>query len=95
MTEFGIVVEPSPGYTAKLAVEIEAMGFDVMLCPDTQNLCGDVYGQLNLAAAGTKRLHLGTGRNPPGHPRPGRNGRRPGEPAGRVVGPDAMWHWAR
>ncbi len=61
MTEFGIVVEPSPGYTAKLAVEIEAMGFDLLLCPDTQNLCGDVYGQLNLAAARTSRLRLGTG----------------------------------
>ncbi len=61
MTEFGIVVEPSPGYTAKLAVEIEAMGFDLLLCPDTQNLCGDVYGQLNLAAARTTRLRLGTG----------------------------------
>ena len=61
MTEFGIVVEPSPGYTARLAVEVEAMGIDVMLCPDTQNLCGDVYGQLNQAAARTKRLLLGTG----------------------------------
>jgi 5,10-methylenetetrahydromethanopterin reductase len=61
MTEFGIVVEPSPGYTARLAVEIEAMGFDLLLCPDTQNLCGDVYGQLNLAAARTTRLRLGTG----------------------------------
>ncbi len=61
MTEFGIVVEPSPGYTAKLAVEIEAMGFDILLCPDTQNLCGDVYGQLNLAASRTTRLRLGTG----------------------------------
>jgi len=61
MTEFGIVVEPSPGYTARLAMDIEAMGFDMLLCPDTQNLCGDVYGQLNLAASRTTRLRLSTG----------------------------------
>ena len=61
MTEFGIVMEPSPGYTAKLAVEIEAMGFDVLLCPDTQCLAPDPYGQLSLAAARTSRLRLGTG----------------------------------
>jgi 5,10-methylenetetrahydromethanopterin reductase len=61
VTEFGMVMEPSPGYTAKLAVEIEAMGFDVLLCPDTQCLSPDPYGQLNLAAAATRRLKLGTG----------------------------------
>ncbi len=61
MTEFGIVMEASPGYTARLATEIEAMGFDYLLCPDTQNLSPDPYGQLNLAAAATSSLHLGTG----------------------------------
>ena len=61
MTEFGIVMEPSPGYTARLAAEIEAMGFDVLLCPDTQCLSPDPYGQLSLAAAATRRLRLGTG----------------------------------
>lgn len=61
MTEFGIVMEPSPGYTARLAVEIEAMGFDALLCPDTQCLSPDPYGQLSLAAARTARLALGTG----------------------------------
>jgi len=61
MTEFGIVMEASPGYTAQLAQEIEAMGFDYLLCPDTQNLGPDPYGQLALAAAATKTLHLGTG----------------------------------
>ena len=59
--EVGMVMEPSAGYTAKLAVEIEAMGFDALLCPDTQCLSPDPYGQLSLAAAGTTRLFLGTG----------------------------------
>lgn len=61
MTQFGIVMEPSPGYTARLAAEIEALGFDALLCPDTQCLSADPYGQLSLAAAATKRLLLGTG----------------------------------
>ena len=61
MTEFGMIMEPSPGYTAKLATRIEAMGFDILLTPDTQNLCGDPYGQLSLAAASTRNMKLGTG----------------------------------
>ncbi len=61
MTEFGIIMEASPGYTAKLAARIEQMGFDHLMCPDTQNLSPDPYGQLSLAAAGTDRLRLGTG----------------------------------
>jgi 5,10-methylenetetrahydromethanopterin reductase len=60
-TEYGVVMEGSPGYTARLAAEIEAMGFDVMLCPDTQNLSPDPFSQLALAAQTTKRLRLGTG----------------------------------
>lgn len=60
-TEFGIVMEPSAGYTARLAVEVEAMGFDALLCPDTQCLSPEPYGQLSLAAARTTRLFLGTG----------------------------------
>jgi 5,10-methylenetetrahydromethanopterin reductase len=61
VTEFAIVMEPSPGRTARLAAEIEAMGFDALLCPDTQCLSPDPYGQLSLAAATTRRLVLGTG----------------------------------
>ena len=61
MTEFGMITEPSAGYTARLAARIEAMGFDLLLTPDTQNLCGDPYGQLSLAAAATRSLKLGTG----------------------------------
>ena len=60
-TEIGLVMEASPGYTAGLAKEIEAMGFDYLLCPDTQNLAPDPYGQLSLAAYATDTLHLGTG----------------------------------
>lgn len=59
--ELGLVMEASPGYTARLARNIEAMGFDTLLCPDTQNLAPDPYGQLSLATAATNSLHLGTG----------------------------------
>jgi 5,10-methylenetetrahydromethanopterin reductase len=61
MTEFGIVMESSPGYTARLARDIEAMGFDILLSPDTQNLSPDPFGQLALAAHATTRLRLGPG----------------------------------
>jgi len=59
--EFGFVLEPSPGFTARLATRLEQLGFDVMLCPDTQNLCAEPYGQLFLAGQATKRLRIGTG----------------------------------
>jgi len=59
--EIGIVMEASPRYTAKLAAEIEAMGFDALLCPDTQNLSPDPLAQLALAAQTTQRIKLGTG----------------------------------
>lgn len=61
MTEFGLIMEVSPGYTARLAKEVEAMGFDILLCPDTQNLSPDPFGQLSLAAQATGHLKLGTG----------------------------------
>ena len=54
-------MEASPGYTARLARDIETMGFDYLLTPDTQNLAPDPYGQLSLAAAATQTIHLGTG----------------------------------
>ena len=63
MTEFGIVMEASPGYTARLARDIEVLGFDVLLCPDTQNLSPDPFGQLALAAHATTRLKLGVQQN--------------------------------
>jgi 5,10-methylenetetrahydromethanopterin reductase len=37
------------------------MGFDALLCPDTQNLSPDPFGQLSLATQTTSRLKLGTG----------------------------------
>ncbi len=61
VTEIGIVMEASPGYTARLAADIEAMGFDLLLCPDTQNLSPEPYSQLALAAQTTRRIRLGTG----------------------------------
>jgi len=61
VAEFGIVMEASPGFTAPLARDIEQLGFDVLLCPDTQNLSPDPFGQLALAAQTTTRLKLGTG----------------------------------
>ena len=61
MTEFGIVMEPSPGYTGRLAFRIESMGFDILMTPDTQNLAPDPYGQLSLAANATRDLRMGTG----------------------------------
>ena len=61
MADFGIVMEASPGFTARLAAEIEAMGFDALLCPDTQNLSPDPFGQLALATQTTRRILLGTG----------------------------------
>lgn len=59
--EVGVVMEASPGYTKKLGAEIEAMGFDYLLCPDTQNLAPDPYGQLSLVADATTTLRMGTG----------------------------------
>ena len=51
MTEFGIVMEPSPCNTARLAAQAEHLGFDILLSLDTQNLSPDPIGQLNLAGA--------------------------------------------
>jgi 5,10-methylenetetrahydromethanopterin reductase len=61
MLEFGVVMEASPGHTAPLAGEIENLGFDILLCPDTQNLSPDPFAQLALATKTTTRLRLGTG----------------------------------
>ncbi len=61
MTEFGVVMEGSPGYTARLARELEDMGFDYLLSPDTQCLGPDPFGQFTLAAQATNRIKIGTG----------------------------------
>ena len=46
---------------ARTAQEIEAAGWDGMLVVDSQNLSGDPYVSLALAAAVTTRIGLGTG----------------------------------
>ncbi len=46
---------------ARTAQEIEAAGWDGMLVVDSQNLSGDPYVSLALAAAATTRIGLGTG----------------------------------
>src|SRR5437868_10175891 len=46
---------------ARTAQEIEAAGWDGLLVVDSQNLSGDPYVALALAAVATKRIGLGTG----------------------------------
>src|SRR5947208_3561417 len=46
---------------ARTAQEIEAAGWDGMLVVDSQNLSGDPYVALALAATATTKLGLGTG----------------------------------
>src|SRR5215831_14275773 len=46
---------------ARAAQEIEAAGWDGLFVVDSQNLSGDPYVALALAATATKRLGLGTG----------------------------------
>jgi len=45
----------------RMAQEIEAAGWDGLLVVDSQNLSGDPYVALALAAVATKRIGLGTG----------------------------------
>ena len=51
----------SPRATARTAREREAAGWDGMLVVDSQNLSGDPYVALAMAATATTRLSLGTG----------------------------------
>lgn len=52
---------PVPGTTAALARTSEAEGWDGLTFADSQNVCGDPYGALCLAAGATQRLLLRTG----------------------------------
>jgi 5,10-methylenetetrahydromethanopterin reductase len=61
MAEFWQVALPVPGTTAAVARELEDAGWDGVFFVDTQNLTGDVYSALALAAAATDRLLLGPG----------------------------------
>lgn len=51
----------APRGSARTACELEAAGWDGMLVVDSQNLSGDPYVALAMAASATTRLGLGTG----------------------------------
>ena len=59
--EFWQIRFPIPGMTQALAREAEENGWDGLVFADTQNLSGDPYTGLSLAAKATERLKLGTG----------------------------------
>src|SRR5438105_3703561 len=50
-----------PGHSARRAAQVEAEGYDGLAFVDSQNLAGDCYVALALAAAATQRLKLATG----------------------------------
>jgi hypothetical protein len=57
-TEFWLHGFPVPRSTAGLAAEAERRGFDGLLLADSENLVGDPYVELALAAHATTRLRL-------------------------------------
>jgi 5,10-methylenetetrahydromethanopterin reductase len=59
--ETGVVLPPWIGRTARVAQQIEALGFTSLLLTDSQNLAPEVFTQLMAAAASTTRLKIGTG----------------------------------
>ncbi len=59
--EFWQITSPVPGTTQTLARAAEENGWDGIVFADTQNLSGDPYAGLSLAAKATERLKLGTG----------------------------------
>ena len=61
MPEFSYLTFPRPGTIIAAAREAEAAGWDALGFADTQNLSGDVYSAIALAASATDRLILGTG----------------------------------
>ncbi len=58
-TEFWLHGFPVPRRATALAVQAEAWGFDGLLLADSENLVGDPYVELALAARATRRLRLG------------------------------------
>ena len=52
---------PVPGRNADLARQAEDLGFDGLLLADSQNLVGDPFVALGVAAGVTSRIGLGTG----------------------------------
>jgi 5,10-methylenetetrahydromethanopterin reductase len=61
MTELWTMGAGVPGYSAAIAERAEARGWDGMLMVDSQNLVGDCFIGLALAAHATSTLKLGTG----------------------------------
>lgn len=61
MTEVWTLGVGLPGLAARQASRVEAAGWDGLAVVDSQNLSGDVYVALGLAAHATERLHLATG----------------------------------
>ncbi len=59
--KFWITGVASPRGTARSAAQMEQAGWDGLLVVDSQNLSGDPYVALAMAAAATSRLGLGTG----------------------------------
>lgn len=57
-TEIWLHGFPIPHRTVELALQAEQWGFDGLLLADSQNLVGDPYVELALAAQATKRLRL-------------------------------------
>ena len=55
------VVVQMPGVTARMARAAEAEGWDGLAVTDSQNIYGDPYVALALAARATERLRLATG----------------------------------
>lgn len=61
MTEVWAMGISLPGVAARMAQRAEADGFDGWFVVDSQNLAGDCYVALALAAEATERIQLGTG----------------------------------
>jgi len=60
MAQFGVLVLPRPEAPQEVK-QLEEMGFDVALIPDSQALAREVYVTLTACAANTSRITLGTG----------------------------------
>src|SRR5690606_23316931 len=63
--EVWVCERPVPGRTREAARVAEEAGFDGLAFADTQNLSGDPYSALCLAAQETRRLRLATGATNP------------------------------
>src|SRR5687768_5132093 len=61
MTEIWTSGVSLPKVAARMAQRAEADGFDGWFVVDSQNLAGDCYVALAMAAAATERIQLGTG----------------------------------